>query len=73
MHDEVLELFDDCIADLLILRTELAVARRVRPGERRVKVLRAVRSAERFTELASRLIEEPAPDAVESRLPVPTT
>ncbi|HWS38880.1 MAG TPA: hypothetical protein VN408_39835 [Actinoplanes sp.] len=48
MHDEVITLFDDCIADMMLLRAELAASRRVEPGERHTTVLAAIAAAERF-------------------------
>lgn len=54
MHDEMLTLFDDCIAHMLILRDRLAAARRVEPGERQATVLAAIAAAEHFATAADR-------------------
>ncbi|AEV87275.1 hypothetical protein ACWT_6260 [Actinoplanes sp. SE50] len=64
MHDEVLNLMDDCLTKLMVLRAELAAARRVRLGERRVAVLRAIDAAAGFAEAAALAIGEPVPPAV---------
>ena len=56
MHDEVLLLFDDCIAHLLALRGNLAPNRPVQPGERRATVLSAIEIAERFAASATRAV-----------------
>ena len=62
MHDEVLLLFDDCIAHLLVLRANLSANRPVRPGERHATVLSAIEVAERFAASATRAVavSEPA-------------
>jgi hypothetical protein len=56
VHDEMLTLFDDCIARMLQLRADLAVARRVHPGERHEAVVSAIAVAARFASEATRTV-----------------
>ena len=64
MHDQVLNLLDDCVARLLLLRDDLAASRRVLPGERRLAVLEAIEAAEHFAAAASQAIGDPEPVAL---------
>jgi hypothetical protein len=66
VHDEMLTLFDDCITRMLQLRANLAVARRVHPGERHEAVVSAIEVAARFASEATRTV---APAAMPATRP----
>ncbi|MFC7529966.1 hypothetical protein [Actinoplanes sp. GCM10030250] len=62
MHDDMLVLFDNCLARLLDLRDRLAATRCVRPGERHTTVLAAIAEAEHFASTATATVAaSPAP------------
>lgn len=74
MHDEMITLFDDCIAGLVLLREQLAATRRVEPGERYTTVLAAIAAAERFARHADQTLtpvreSEAAVSSVPPRVP----
>jgi hypothetical protein len=56
VHDEMLALFDDCIARMLHLRDSLAATRRVHPGERHGTVLTAIEVTSHFATEAGRTV-----------------
>jgi hypothetical protein len=56
VHDEMLALFDDCIARMLHLRGNLAATRRVHPGERHGTVLTAIEVTSHFAAEAGRTV-----------------
>ncbi|GIE34326.1 hypothetical protein Ait01nite_073710 [Actinoplanes italicus] len=69
MHDEMLALFDDCIARMLDLRGDLAATRRVHPGERHSTVLTAIEVASHFASEAGRTVTAGVPAGTPAGLP----
>lgn len=61
MHDDVLASLDRYLSELRLIREGLVSARSVRPGERRVALMRAVRTSERFQHEAARLLDDTTP------------
>jgi hypothetical protein len=68
VHDEMLALFDDCIARMLHLRDDLAATRRVHPGERHSTVLTAIEVASHFASEAGRTVTAGTPAGLTSGL-----
>ena len=56
MHDDVLARLDGHLAELALIRGDLVRARPVHPGERRVALLRAVRTSRRFVRETAKLL-----------------
>ncbi|MEU8243380.1 hypothetical protein AB0C07_34435 [Actinoplanes missouriensis] len=56
MHNDILDLFDDYLTRLTLVRDELSAARRVLPGERLCAVEEAIEAAREFSASAAVLL-----------------